>query len=85
MVTVWQTRGDAEAMARSACGRDAGDAVGRFDVIVASGGDGTINEVVNGLLADDTEAALGEGRTQVPVEIAVAGARLNVLGAEARR
>ena len=44
-------RGDAEAFARAA---DAGE----FDAVVAAGGDGTINEAVNGLAASDLPLAI---------------------------
>jgi diacylglycerol kinase (ATP) len=44
-------RGDAEAFARAA---DAGE----FDAVVVAGGDGTINEVVNGLAAADLPLAI---------------------------
>ncbi len=44
-VAVTQTRGHAVELARQA-------AVDGLDVVVALGGDGTVNEVVNGLLAD---------------------------------
>jgi diacylglycerol kinase (ATP) len=52
-VTLRETnaRGDAEALAR------AGDPV-RFDLVVAAGGDGTINEVINGLRDSDLPLAL---------------------------
>jgi len=53
-VTVLSTRGkgDAESMARSA-------APGSFDAIVAAGGDGTINEVINGLAVSQAAIPLG--------------------------
>ena len=53
VVTVRDTRGrgDAESMARSASPAD-------FDVVVAAGGDGTINEVANGLADGDLPLAI---------------------------
>jgi len=45
------------------------------DLVVALGGDGTVNEVVNGLLADGTEAAGGE---PVPALAVVSGGSTNV-------
>ncbi|MBI5165815.1 MAG: diacylglycerol kinase family lipid kinase [Magnetospirillum sp.] len=53
LVTTRETerRGDAEAFAREAC-----DCT--YDVIAAAGGDGTINEVVNGMAASGTGLAL---------------------------
>jgi diacylglycerol kinase (ATP) len=52
-VTLRETggRGDAEAMARAADD-------GQFDLVVAAGGDGTINEVINGLGAGAPPLAL---------------------------
>jgi diacylglycerol kinase (ATP) len=44
-------RGDAEAIARAADPR-------RFDLVVAAGGDGTINEVINGLAGSGLPLAL---------------------------
>jgi len=45
-VTIFDTKkpGDATEIARRECGN--------FDIIVAAGGDGTINEVINGILKD---------------------------------
>lgn len=67
MTTVRRTArpGDAERLAREACGE-------RFDVVVAAGGDGTINEVVNGLAGSAMPLAL------IPLGTA------NVLAAEIR-
>lgn len=50
---VWHTRcpGDATGLARKALDN-------KFDVIVAAGGDGTVNEVVNGMAHTDTPLAL---------------------------
>ncbi|PNQ96116.1 lipid kinase [Azospirillum argentinense] len=61
-------RGDAEAMARAV-------APGAFDAVVAAGGDGTINEVVNGL------GARGGGETTIPLGIVPLGTA-NVLAHE---
>ena len=46
-----QARGHATSLAREAV-------ADRLDVVVALGGDGTVNEVVNGLLADGPAAGL---------------------------
>lgn len=61
-------RGDAEAMARAV-------APGAFDAVVAAGGDGTINEVVNGL------GARGDGGAAIPLGIVPLGTA-NVLAHE---
>ncbi|WP_247883081.1 diacylglycerol/lipid kinase family protein [Azospirillum brasilense] len=61
-------RGDAEAMARAV-------APGAFDAVVAAGGDGTINEVVNGL------GARGGGETTIPLGVVPLGTA-NVLAHE---
>jgi YegS/Rv2252/BmrU family lipid kinase len=54
IVTTRQTgsRGDAEVFAREASADD-------FDVVVAAGGDGTVNEVLNGLADGGSGIALG--------------------------
>lgn len=59
-VTVLETgaRGDAEAFARHARQRRLTDAGGAPDLVVAAGGDGTINEVVNGLSGGDLPLAI---------------------------
>ena len=57
-VALTEHRGHAHELARAAR-RD------EFDVVIALGGDGTVNEVVNGLLADglaDTAEDFGPGR-----------------------
>ncbi|MCH7231715.1 diacylglycerol kinase family lipid kinase [Glycomyces sp. L485] len=66
-VTVRQTdsRGHAEEIAK----RGAGEG---FDVVLSLGGDGTVNEVVNGLLADGRTAA------EAPVFAPIPGGSTNV-------
>ncbi len=60
-----------ETKARGHASELAADAVGAFDVVVALGGDGTVNEVVNGLLADGP-------RPDVPALAVVPGGSTNV-------
>jgi diacylglycerol kinase family enzyme len=49
------------------------------DIVVALGGDGTVNEVVNGLLADGTDAeSVGTGVPDVPALAVVCGGSTNV-------
>lgn len=46
--------------------RLAGDAVGRYEVVVAVGGDGTTNEVVNGLIGEDGAVPSGVALGVIP-------------------
>ncbi len=70
-VVVTQGRGDAEAAARrAACRPDL------FDAVLVAGGDGTLNDAINGLMAEPSEA---EGR--LPVGLIPLGTR-NVLARE---
>jgi diacylglycerol kinase family enzyme len=66
-VTVWKTesRGHGEELARR--GADEG-----FEVVLSLGGDGTVNEVVNGLLAEGRRAA------EAPVFVPIPGGSTNV-------
>ncbi|GAB3646558.1 diacylglycerol/lipid kinase family protein [Glycomyces tarimensis] len=66
-VTVWDTesRGHGEDLARR--GAEAG-----FDVVLSLGGDGVVNEVVNGLLAD------GRTADEAPVFVPIPGGSTNV-------
>lgn len=66
-VAVWRTdfRGHAEELAQ----RGADE---RFDVVLSLGGDGTVNEVVNGLLADGRTAA------EAPIFVPIPGGSTNV-------
>lgn len=64
-----ECRGHAMAVARAA-------AIDGIDLVVAHGGDGTVNEVVNGLLAD-TDGAPGSG-VPVPTLGVVPGGSTNV-------
>ena len=73
-----EARGDAERLARDA---DAG----RYDAVVAAGGDGTINEVVNGLMSRPSDdVALGIialGTANVLAREIGVGTRVDVLAA----
>jgi diacylglycerol kinase (ATP) len=53
-----QARGDAELLARAAADHDKELGGGKIDVIAVAGGDGTINEVANGLLGSDIAIAV---------------------------
>jgi len=53
-----QVRGDAERLARAAAARDPALAGGKVRVIAVAGGDGTINEVANGILGSDIPIAV---------------------------
>ena len=56
---VTRNRGDAESFARELAGRD---------TIIVAGGDGTINEVINGLLlSDNTEASNKSSLAIIPL------------------
>ena len=70
-VVVTQGPGDAEAAARRAARSS-----GLFDAVLVAGGDGTLNEVVNGLLADPERTTTG-----LPVGLVPLGTR-NVLARE---
>ncbi len=48
-----QERGDATACAKAACDS------GMYDVLVCSGGDGTLNEVIQGCMASETQCPIG--------------------------
>ena len=48
------------------------------DVVIVHGGDGTVNEVVNGLLGPPGSAAPAEGRGRVPAVAVVPGGSANV-------
>lgn len=53
-VEIRTTKGPGEARQLAARARDE-----RFDLVVAAGGDGTLNEVINGLLPDPGEVVCG--------------------------
>ena len=69
-VTVTQGPGDAERAARAAAEE------GRYEAVLVAGGDGTINEVVNGLLA-----ARAAGGASLPLGLVPVGTQ-NVLAHE---
>ena len=48
-----QDRGDAIICAKEACD------CGRYDVLVCSGGDGTLNEVIQGCMSSETPCPIG--------------------------
>lgn len=48
-----QGRGDATACAKAAC------ASGEYDILVCSGGDGTLNEVIQGCMSSETPCPIG--------------------------
>jgi diacylglycerol kinase (ATP) len=70
-VAVTQGPGDAEAAARRAA-----RSPGLFDAVLVAGGDGTLNEVINGLLAESPD-----GAGVLPVGLVPMGTR-NVLARE---
>lgn len=69
-VTHTERRGHATDLAKEAARR--GD-----DLVIALGGDGTVNEVVNGLLADETDGGLPAGRPRPRLAV-VPGGSTNV-------
>ena len=71
-VIVTQGQGDAATAARRAAGQP-----GRFDAILVAGGDGTLNEVINGMLS-----AQGAGNgSRLPIGLIPVGTR-NILARE---
>jgi diacylglycerol kinase family enzyme len=72
---VWATarRGEAEALARAAVERG-------YDLVVAAGGDGTVNEVINGLIGDGP-AGSGPAGSGLPLALLPLGTA-NVLATE---
>ncbi|MBV9850156.1 MAG: diacylglycerol kinase family lipid kinase [Armatimonadetes bacterium] len=78
-VVVTQGRGDAEAAARRAA-----ECPGLFDAVLVAGGDGTLNEVLNGVLPPSSGSPRiggGGGRHVLPVGLIPLGTR-NVLARE---
>ena len=67
-VAYTRRRGHGASLARTA--RKEG-----VELVVALGGDGTVNEVVNGLLADGTDSECAEGHHAVPALAVVCGGR----------